>query len=233
MSVPPRPVGSLARVTTLAVNFLSPESLIATFGLIGILLIIFAETGLLIGFFLPGDSLLFLAGVAASGAATELAGTQLPIVPLLVGAAVCAIAGAQVGHLFGAKVGPRLFSRPESRFFKQEYVDSAEHYFTRFGPAKAVILARFVPIVRTFLNPVAGVLKMPTRTFLLWNVIGGLIWTQSVILLGYGLGDSIAGSIDKYLLPGVAAIIIVSVLPIALEVVRNRRKREFKVDEPV
>jgi len=212
-------------VTTLAVNFLSPDSLIATFGLIGVLLIIFAETGLLIGFFLPGDSLLFLAGVAASGAAAEVAGAQLPIGWLLIGAPICAIAGAQVGHLIGARVGPHLFNRPDSRVFKREYVEKAEYYFEKFGPPKAVVLARFIPIVRTFLNPVAGVLEMPARTFFVWNVVGGLIWTESIILLGYLLGDQLAGSIDRYVLPGIAVIVAISVLPIVLEVLRSRRSR--------
>jgi membrane-associated protein len=213
-------------VTTHAVNFLSPESLIETFGLIGILLIIFAETGLLIGFFLPGDSLLFLAGVAASGAAAEVTGVQLPIGWLLIGAPICAIAGAQVGHLIGAKVGPHLFSRPDSRLFKREYVEKAEHYFEKFGPPKAVILARFIPIVRTFLNPLAGALEMPARTFFVWNVIGGLIWTVGIILTGYLLGDQLAGSIDTYLLPGIAVIVLISVLPIALEMRSGRNRTD-------
>ncbi len=217
-------------------NFMSPESLIAAFGLIGILLIIFAETGLLIGFFLPGDSLLFLAGVAASGAAAEVADVQLPIAGLLIGAPICAVLGAQLGHWLGARFGPRLFSRTESRLFKQEYVDKAEHYFHKFGPAKAVILARFIPIVRTFLNPVAGVLRMPARTFLVWNVIGALVWTESIILLGYALGDSLAASIDTYLLPGIAVIVLISVIPIGVEILRERRQgrtpRDGVADEP-
>ena len=159
-----RPVLWLA-VETLAVNVLDPADLIATFGLIGVLAIIFAETGLLVGFFFPGDSLLFLAGVAASPfVETVIPGAKpLNIAILLIGTPICAIAGAQMGHWLGAKYGRKMFDRPNSRLFKPEYVDKAEYYFNKFGPAKAVILARFIPIVRTFLNPVAGVLEMPSH----------------------------------------------------------------------
>ena len=208
-------------------NPLDPASLLAAFGpfaLVGVLVILFAETGLLIGFFLPGDSLLILAGVAASGALRHSLGIRLPLVPLLIGAPICAIAGAQVGHLIGAKIGPRLFNRPDSRVFKREHVDQAEYYFNRFGPAKAVVLARFVPIVRTFLNPVAGVLEMPARSFFTWNVIGGLLWTEGIVLAGYYTGDWLAPVIDKYLIPGVALIVCISLLPILGEVWRNRKK---------
>jgi membrane-associated protein len=211
-------------VGNVAVNFLSPESLLAAFGLFGVLVIIFAETGLLIGCFLPGDSLLFLAGFAASSAAVKKFDFQLPIEGLLIGAPLCAIAGAQLGHWLGVKIGPRLFNRPESRVFKREYVDSAEHYFTKFGPAKAVIIARFIPFVRTFLNPLAGILHMPARTFLLWNVVGAIIWTDGVIYLGYSLGDYIGDSIDKYLLPGIALVILISLAPIMVEILKGRRE---------
>ena len=206
-----------------AVNPIDPASLIETFGTIGILAIIFAETGLLIGFFFPGDSLLFLAGVAASGTAAEAAGVQLPLAVLLICAPICAIAGAQLGHFLGAKYGPRMFNKPDSRFFRKEYVDKAEYYFQKFGPARAVVLARFIPIVRTFLNPVAGVLGMPARTFFVWNVVGAVLWTVGVILLGYSVGARLEGSIDRYLLPVIALIILVSVLPILIEVYRHRR----------
>jgi len=206
-----------------AVNPLDPTSLIETFGTIGILAIIFAETGLLIGFFFPGDSLLFLAGVAASGTAAEAVGVRLPLGVLLIGAPICAIAGAQLGHFLGARYGPRMFNKPDSRFFRKEYVDKAEYYFQKFGPARAVVLARFIPIVRTFLNPVAGVLGMPARTFFVWNVVGALLWTVGVIMLGYSIGARLEGSIDRYLLPVIALIILISVLPVLIEVYRHRR----------
>ncbi|MER5637752.1 VTT domain-containing protein [Kitasatospora sp. NPDC002227] len=211
----------------IAVNVLDAKSLISSLGAIGLLAIIFAETGLLIGFFFPGDSLLILAGVAASSAASSVLGegAKLPIAVLLIGAPLCAVAGAQLGHLIGAKVGPRLFDKPESKIFKREYVVKAEEYFEKFGPAKAVVLARFIPIVRTFLNPVAGTLEMPARTFLVWNIVGGVLWTESMLLIGYFTGAWMAPVIDKYLLPAMALIILVSISPILVEIVRERKKK--------
>ncbi|GAA4952028.1 DedA family protein [Yinghuangia aomiensis] len=211
---------------SLAVNVLDATSLISTFGLIGILVIIFAETGLLVGFFFPGDSMLFLAGVAASSSAEKIVGTSLSLPAMLIGAPLCAIAGAQLGHLIGAKAGPKMFNKPNSKLFKKEYVDKAEYYFEKFGPAKAVVLARFIPIVRTFLNPVAGVLEMPAKKFFVWNVVGGVIWTVGIILAGYFLGDAIGDSIDKYLLPGIALIVVISLLPIIIEVIRDRKAKK-------
>ncbi len=211
----------------LALNPMDPKDLISAFGLVGVWTILFAETGLLIGFFLPGDSLLFLAGVGASSVGEELFGQPLSLIGLLIGAPICAIAGAQLGHFLGAKYGRRMFDRPNSRIFKPEYVEKAEYYFVKFGPAKAVVLARFIPIVRTFLNPVAGMLGMPAKTFLLWNVIGGILWTDGIITAGYLLGDAIpAETIDRYLLPVVALILLVSVLPILLEFLRGRRAKK-------
>jgi membrane-associated protein len=211
-------------------DLINPKWLIENLGPVGILFIMFAETGLLVGFFFPGDSLLFLAGVAASPVAEEIVGTRMPLPLLLVGAPVCAIAGAQLGHLLGAKYGRRMFDRPDSRLFKQEYVKKAEYYFEKFGPAKAVLLARFIPIVRTFLNPVAGVLEMPARRFLIWNIVGGVLWTDGILLVGWALAKQITaavpnGEIDKYILPVTALIILISVMPIFVELIRDRRAR--------
>lgn len=215
---------------SVAINVLDPKSWLQSFGLAGVLVLMFAETGLLVGFFLPGDSLLFLAGIAASPVAMDIAGVQLSLPVLLVGAPLCAIAGAQFGHWLGVRYGPKLFNKPESRMFKPDYVKRAEYYFTRYGPAKAVVLARFVPIVRTFLNPVAGMLGMPARRFLLWNVVGAVLWADGVLLAAYLLAkrirDSIgATNIDKYLLPAVAVIVLISFIPIGVEVLRARRER--------
>ncbi|MFJ6211831.1 DedA family protein [Streptomyces sp. NPDC092296] len=214
--------------TTLALNLLDAKSLISSLGTVGLLAILFAETGLLIGFFFPGDSLLILAGVAASGAAAKAFGdgVQMPIGVLLVGAPLCAIAGAQLGHLLGAKVGLRMFDKPESKIFRREYVEKAEFYFEKFGPSKAVVMARFIPIVRTFLNPVAGTLEMPARKFFVWNVVGGVLWTESMLLIGYFTGDQLAGVIDKYLIPAMALIVLLSVSPILFEVLRERKKKK-------
>ncbi|MHA6761145.1 DedA family protein [Streptacidiphilus sp. PAMC 29251] len=213
-------------------NVLDAKALIAQVGTVGLLAIIFAETGLLIGFFFPGDSLLILGGVAASSAGLKVLGTQMPIGVLLVGAPICAIAGAQLGHLIGAKAGPRLFNRPNSRLFRREHVEKAEQYFVKFGPAKAVLMARFIPVVRTFLNPVAGTLEMPARSFFLWNVIGGVVWTESMLLIGYQFGASLAPVIDTYLIPAMALIVLLSVAPIVFEVLRERRRKAAGLPEP-
>jgi membrane-associated protein len=212
-----------------AVNILDPKSLLRTFGALGVAAALFAETGLLIGFVLPGDSLLFLAGIAASAVAKDIVGVQLSLPLLLVTAPIAAVAGAQLGHHLGVRFGRRLFTRSRSRLFKPEYVERAEQYFRRYGPAKAVVLARFIPVVRTFLNPIAGVLRMPASRFLRWNVIGAVAWTESIILVGYFLASRLRASvgaqnIDKYLLPAVAVIVIISLLPLLIGVIRERRR---------
>jgi membrane-associated protein len=212
-------------------DLVNPKWLIETFGLVGVWFIMFAETGLLVGFFFPGDSLLFVAGVAASPVADKIVGTQLSLPLLLIGAPICAIAGAQLGHLLGARFGVKMFERPDSRLFKREYVEKAEYYFEKFGPAKAVLLARFIPIVRTFLNPVAGVLGMPARKFLLWNIVGGIIWTDGILLGGWALAKKIVDvippeKIDTYLLPFVVLIVLISAIPIFVEIVRDRRAKK-------
>ncbi|MCW2881696.1 MAG: rane protein [Sphaerisporangium sp.] len=212
-------------------NVLDAQWWIVTFGLIGILSIIFAETGLLIGFFLPGDSLLVVAGMGASAAVASSVGLKapFPLGLLLVCAPLCAVAGAQLGHLIGAKSGPRLFSRPDSRLFKQEYVEKAEHYFQKFGPSKAVVLARFIPIVRTFLNPVAGMLGMPASRFFVWNLVGGVLWTESMLLIGYFAGSAIP-NVDRYILPGAVLIILLSIIPIVREVLKSRKESRNGAD---
>jgi membrane-associated protein len=200
---------------------MGPRDIIETFGTIGLFVVVFAESGLLIGFFLPGDSLLFTAGLLCSQEVLNL-----PVV--LVGCFVAAVAGDQVGYAFGARVGPALFRRPDSRIFKQEYVEKARHYFERYG-SRTIVLARFVPIVRTFAPIVAGVGSMRYRTFVTFNVVGGLLWAVGVTLLGYVLGESIP-EIDKYLLPVIGVIVLLSVLPIALEFMRSRRRAEAEAE---
>lgn len=179
--------------------------------------IIFAESGLLIGFFLPGDSLLFTAGLFAANGDLNLA-------VILVGCFLAAVIGDQVGYIFGKKVGPSIFNRPNSKLFKQEYVERADEFFEKHG-AKTIVLARFVPVVRTFAPILAGVGKMQYRTFLAYNLLGGLLWAVGVTLLGFFLGKQIGPeNIDKYLLPIIAIIIVVSITPAVFEVVRHRRK---------
>ena len=193
---------------------MDPRTLIKTFGTLGIFAIVFAESGLLFGFFLPGDSLLFTAGLLASQG-------KLNILVLMVGCCVAAVAGDQVGYAFGRRVGPALFRRPNSRLFKRERVEQAQSYFDRFG-AKTIVLARFIPVVRTFAPIVAGVARMRYATFSRFNVLGGLAWAGGVLLAGYGLGRTVP-SIDKYLLPAVALIVAASLAPVVWEVLRARR----------
>ena len=202
---------------------MDPTSLITTFGVLGILLIIFAETGLLIGFFFPGDTLLFTAGLFTTAAGAKgVGGEPLSLPVLLVSAPLFAVAGAQFGHYLGSRYGRKLFDRPNSRLFRQEHVEKAEHYFNKFGPARAVVLARFIPVVRTFLNPLAGMLEMSARRFFVWNIVGAILWTESIVLLGHYLGSRVAG-IDKYVLPVVALAVVLSVVPVLREVLRGHR----------
>jgi membrane-associated protein len=199
------------------VELLHPDELIEAFGTIGLFLIVFAESGLFFGFFLPGDSLLFTAGVLCAKADSPL--WPLPIV--LIGLAVAAISGDQVGYVFGRRVGPALFRRPDSRLFKQAHVEKAQKYFEEHGP-KTIFLARFVPIVRTFAPIVAGVGRMEYRTFVTYNVVGGLVWAVGITTLGYLLGEAV--DIDKYLLPVVGIIVVLSVIPVLLEIRKAKRE---------
>jgi membrane-associated protein len=196
---------------------LNPRDLLESFGpwaTIGLFLIIFAETGLLIGFFLPGDSLLFTAGILAS---------QGNLAVIALGCFLAAVIGDQVGYTIGQRAGPPLFRRPDSRFFKQRYVDRTKEFFDKHGP-KTILLARFVPIVRTFAPVLAGVGEMNRRTFTTYNVIGGFVWGVGVTVAGYLLGEAIGSDIDKYLLPIIAVIIVLSILPPVIEMLRERRR---------
>ncbi|MFD8141605.1 DedA family protein [Streptomyces sp. NPDC059708] len=203
----------------LAVNLLDAHSLLAAFGVIGIAVVMFAETGLLVGFFLPGDSLLFTAGLLCAGTADGSAKLSLPAV--LAAAVIGALAGAQCGYLIGRRAGPALLARSRSKKL-HEGAARAEELLEKYGHAKAIVLARFVPVVRTVLNPLAGVLNIPARVFTFWQVAGGLLWTVGLVLAGYALGSSIP-SVDTYLLPIVALIVAVSLLPVAIEILRSRR----------
>jgi membrane-associated protein len=197
-------------------SFLDPQHLISTFGLIGILVIVFAESGLLIGFFLPGDSLLFTAGLLVAGGTL----LHLPLWLLCLLAAVAAIAGDQVGYAFGRRFGPSLFRRPDSRLFKQQNLTRAQEFFAKYG-ARSIVLARFVPIVRTFTPIVAGSVHMHYRTFVGYNVLGGVLWTGGVTTLGYFLGQVafVRDHIELILI----GIVVLSVVPIGVELLRARR----------
>ncbi|MFF2643180.1 DedA family protein [Streptomyces niveus] len=197
-------------------QWLDPGHLISTFGLIGVLLVVFAESGLLIGFFLPGDSLLFTTGLLVAGH-TYLTQPLWLICLLIV---LAAVLGDQTGYLIGRKAGPALFRRPDSRLFKQENVEKANAFFERYGP-RSIVLARFVPIVRTFTPVIAGVGAMRYRTFVVFNVIGGTLWGVGVTVLGYFLGqiDFVKTNIELILI----AIVVVSLLPIVIEYARAWR----------
>jgi membrane-associated protein len=208
----------------LALNPLSATSLLSTLGALGVLLVLFAETGLLIGFFLPGDSLLFTAGLlcTTSSKATSTADVHLSLPLVLAAAAVGALLGAQTGYLIGRRAGRALLARTSSKHLLRG-AERAEELLARYGHGKAVVLARFIPVVRTVLNPMAGALDVPARTFTLWQVVGGLIWSLGIVLAGYGLGSTIP-NVDHYLLPAVALIVLVSVIPVGLELLRARRE---------
>jgi membrane-associated protein len=209
----------LLATATSALNPLDPHSLLAGLGALGVFLVLFAETGLLIGFFLPGDSLLFTAGLLCATDAGSAVHLSLPAV--LIAAAAGALAGAQVGYLVGRTAGPALLDRAD-RPRLQDAVQRADRALRRYGAGKAVVLARFIPLVRTVANPLAGTVGVPVRRFTLWQVLGGLVWTVGVTLAGYALGSRIPG-IDRYLLPIIAIVVVLSLLPILAEVWRARR----------
>jgi membrane-associated protein len=193
------------------------EQLVTTVGLIGVFAIVFAESGLLVGFFLPGDSLLFTTGLLVAQGVLSA-----PLLLVLLGCFLAAVAGDQFGYLFGRRVGSRLFERPNSRVFRQEHVERAARYFARYG-SRTIVLARFIPVVRTFAPILAGVARMRYRTFVTYNVVGGLLWGVGVTAAGYQLGRRFP-RLEDYLLPVVLAIVAMSVLPVAIEW-RNTRRR--------
>ncbi len=200
-------------------SWLDPEHLLNMLGpyvLVGLCMIIFAECGLLIGFFLPGDSLLFTAGLFVAAGFVD---TPIWLVCALL--TVCAVAGNVVGYGIGYKVGPVLFSRPDSTVLKREYVDKTHDFFERYG-ARAIVLARFVPIVRTFITAIAGVGRMNPRTYLTYSVVGGIAWATGVTLLGFWLGriPFVKDNIELMLI----GIVLLSIVPIIGELVRARRE---------
>ncbi len=211
-------------------GFLDPKSLIDDVGLWGVFAVVFAESGLLVGFFLPGDSLLFTAGFLASGPSSVDEALHLPLGFLLIGTFLAAVAGDQVGYLLGRRAGPAIFRRPNSRFFKQENVEKAHAFFDKYG-AKTIVLARFVPIVRTFAPVVAGVSRMNYRTFVTFNVVGGFLWAIGVTLLGYFLGQ--VDVIEENLELAILTVVAISLLPIAREVWLSRRQgRSASIEDP-
>jgi membrane-associated protein len=211
----------------LFVNLFDANSVVSTLGLIGVLGIIFMETGLLIGLVFPGGEVVFLAGIAASGTGTQILGEAKLSAPFLFTLApVAAIVGGEVGYWFGKKYGRKFFERPNSRFFNLRMVETTEKWLILYGPRKALIFGRFIPFARTLINPVCGVVNLERKLFSTWNAIGAIIWTQVAIGIGYLLGDLIEGSVNKYLLPIVGLIVILSLLPMALETLRERKRKK-------
>jgi len=199
-------------------DWLDPQYILESLGpwaLVGILIIVFAECGLLIGFFLPGDSLLFTAGLLA---ATGFIDTNIAVVCLLI--TIAAIAGNITGYWIGYKAGPSIFRRPDSRFFRQEYVERTQHFFNQYG-GRAIVLARFIPIVRTFITVMAGAANMKYRSYVLYTTIGGVLWGTGVTLLGYFLGniEFVRDNIELI----IVGMVALSVIPIFFELRRHRR----------
>jgi membrane-associated protein len=200
-------------------GLLDPTHLINTFGLIGIMVVLFAECGLLVGFFLPGDSLLFTAGLLAAG------GLIAPLWVLLIALPAAAIAGNLAGYWIGRKAGPAVFNKPNSRLFKAEYVDRSQRFFDRNG-ARTILLARFVPIVRTFATVMAGASRMDFRRYAVYSVIGGVVWAGGLTLVGHWLGQ--VAVVRDHVELFVLGIVALSLVPVAIEVVRGRRAQRIR-----
>jgi membrane-associated protein len=203
----------------MALNPLSSTSLLASLGALGVFLALFAETGLLIGFFLPGDSLLFTAGLLCAGSSGSKTHLSLPLV--LLAAAGGALIGAQTGFVIGRKGGRPLLERSHNRFLRKG-AERSEHLLSRYGYGKAIVLARFVPFVRTVLNPMVGALGVSAGSFTIWQVAGGLVWSVGVTMLGYGLGSAIS-NVEAYLLPIIAVIVALSLIPLLVEGIRQKK----------
>jgi membrane-associated protein len=197
---------------------ISPAHLLSTFGVVGVFVVIFAQMAVLICFFLPGDSLLFVAGYAT--VEDNSLGFHLPLGWLMIAAATAAILGGQLGFEFGRRAGETLHERPDSRFFKKHYAERADRFLSRFGVARAVLLSRFVPVVRTFTSPIVGVAGVPSSSYAPWNLIGGLCWTVSIILLGHWLGH--VPFIRHYIEIFAVIVVVATLVPALIHFARHR-----------
>jgi membrane-associated protein len=210
----------------MAVNVFDANSIISTLGLIGVLGIIFMETGLLIGLVFPGGEVVFLAGIAASAAGADILGDAKISTPLLfILAPIAAISGGEVGYWFGKKYGRKFFDRPDSRFFNQKMVKTIEKWLGKYGPRKALVFGRFIPFARTLINPVCGVVQLDRKIFSTWNAIGAIIWTQVAMGIGYLLGDVLSASGNKYLYGIVGVIVLITLIPMAVELFKEWRTK--------
>ena len=203
------------------------SAVVSTLGLIGVLAIIFMETGLLIGLVFPGGEVVFLAGMAASSAGADVLGDAKLSTPLLFATApIAAIVGGEVGYWFGRKYGRKFFERPDTRFFNQNMVRRVEKLLAQYGPRKALVFGRFIPFARTLLNPTCGVVLLDRKLFSTWNAIGAIIWTQVAMGIGYFLGDALSGS-GNYLIVGVTGLVVlVTLIPMVPEIFREWQTRK-------
>jgi membrane-associated protein len=220
--VSPTLAAASTSVQALGPEWLDPQYIIQALGpwaLAGVCLIIFAECGLLVGFFLPGDSLLFITGLAV---VTGLIDTPLWLVCVLL--LIAAFAGNVVGYYIGRKAGPAIFDKPNSKLFKRENVDRTQAFFDKYG-SRAIVLGRFVPIVRTFITVMAGVGRMDAKRFFTFSAIGGVLWAVGVTLLGAGLGqfEFVKNNIEAMLI----LVVALSLVPIAIEVIKARREKKL------
>ena len=202
------------------------SAVVSTLGLIGVLAIIFMETGLLIGLVFPGGEVVFLAGMAASSAGTELLGDAKLSTPLLfLTAPIAAIVGGEVGYWFGRKYGRKFFERPDTRFFNQNMVRRVEKLLAQYGPRKALVFGRFIPFARTLLNPTCGVVLLDRKLFSTWNAIGAIIWTQIAIGIGYLLGDALGDKANSYMYMAVGVIVLITLIPMVYGLFKEWRTK--------
>ena len=201
-------------------------AVVSTLGLIGVLAIIFMETGLLIGLVFPGGEVVFLAGMAASSAGADVLGDAKLSTPLLFATApIAAIVGGEVGYWFGRKYGRKFFERPDTRFFNQNMVRRVEKLLAQYGPRKALVFGRFIPFARTLLNPTCGVVLLDRKLFSTWNAIGAIIWTQVAIGIGYVLGDALGDRANSYLYMVVGVIVLITLIPMVYGLFKEWRTK--------
>ena len=210
-------------------NLLDPTSVVSTLGLVGVLGIIFMETGLLIGLVFPGGEVVFLAGIAASGSGAVALGDAKLSTPLLFSLApIAAIVGGEVGYWFGKKYGRPFFDRPESRFFNQKMVHKVEKYLATYGPRKALVFGRFIPFARTLINPTCGIANLDRKTFSSWNAIGAVIWTQVAMGIGSFLGDVFKEN-GNYFIVGIVAVIVAGTsIPLLREIFKEWQSKRYR-----
>ena len=202
------------------------SAVVSTLGLIGVLAIIFMETGLLIGLVFPGGEVVFLAGMAASSAGADVLGDAKLSTPLLfLTAPIAAIVGGEVGYWFGRKYGRKFFERPDTRFFNQNMVRRVEKLLAQYGPRKALVFGRFIPFARTLLNPTCGVVLLERTLFSTWNAIGAIIWTQVAIGIGYVLGDVLGDRANSYMYMVVGVIVLITLIPMVYGLFKEWRTK--------